>query len=160
MGAPVLHAEVLGNLAFRYARRAGDPDAAFARAEVRLDLRVTNNRVAAAPMEGRAVLSRWDASRGELDHQSSTQPPHVHARALATCLGLPMDRLRFVVPDVGGGFGAKLGFYAEDAICARLWMPAGRPCLWVEGRSEGFLPPPTAATTSSVSSWRRRRTGA
>src|SRR4029450_10842495 len=39
----------------------------------------------------------------------------------------------------GGGFGAKLGFYAEDVICALCSMRTGRPCAWSEGRSESFL---------------------
>lgn len=136
--APVLHTGAPGNLAFRLRLTGGDADRAFARAEVVLRRRVTNNRVAPVPLEGRAVLSEFEAASGRLLHHSSSQLPHVHARSLAACLGFPLHKLRLVAPDIGGGFGAKLGFYAEDVLCALLAMRTGRPCAWVEGRSEGF----------------------
>src|SRR5262249_56955278 len=52
---------------------------------------------------------------------------------------LPLHKLRLDAPDIGGGFGSKLGFYAEDVLCALLAMRTGRPCAWKEGRGEGFL---------------------
>jgi carbon-monoxide dehydrogenase large subunit len=85
------------------------------------------------------VLSEFDASSGRLTHYASSQLPHVHARALGKCLDLPLHKLRLVTPDIGGGFGAKLGFYAEDVICALLSMRTGRSCAWSEGRGEAFL---------------------
>src|SRR5262249_56097100 len=89
--------------------------------------------------EGRAVLSDFDSRADRLTHHTSSQLPHVHARSLGKCLGLPLHKLRLVVPDIGGGFGAKLGFYAEDVICALLSMRTGRPCAWKEGRGESFI---------------------
>jgi carbon-monoxide dehydrogenase large subunit len=138
-GAPCLHEAVPRNIAYRYRRAAGDMDRAFAEAEVVVRRRLINNRVTAAPLEGRAVLSDFDARAGRLTHHTSSQLPHAHARSLAECLGLPLHKVRLVVPDVGGGFGAKLGFYAEDVIGALLSMRTGRPCAWAEGRGESFL---------------------
>src|SRR5262249_25041740 len=54
--APRLHDAVQSNIAYRYRRTAGDTDRAFAEAEVVVRRRFANNRVAAAPLEGRAVL--------------------------------------------------------------------------------------------------------
>ena len=138
-GAPCLHEAVPRNIAYSYRRAAGDIDRAFAEAEVVVRRRLTNSRVTAAPLEGRAVLSAFDIRTGRLTHHTSSQLPHAHARSLGECLGLPLHRLRLVAPDVGGGFGAKLGFYAEDVICALLSMRTGRPCAWAEGRRESFL---------------------
>jgi aerobic carbon-monoxide dehydrogenase large subunit len=138
-GAPRLHDAVPSNIGFRYRRSGGDIGRAFAEAEVIVRRRLTNNRVTAAPLEGRAMLSDFDAVAGRLTHHTSSQLPHVHARSLSECLGLPLHKLRLVAPDIGGGFGAKLGFYAEDVICAILSMRTGRPCAWAEGRSESFL---------------------
>lgn len=137
--APVLHPGGEGNRAFLYARQGGHPDRAFDRADLRLALRLTGNRLAPAAMEGRAVLARIDAASGMPELWSSTQLPHVHARALAGCLGLPLNRLRYRVPAVGGGFGGKLALYAEEVIVAALAQRTGRACLWTEGRAEGFL---------------------
>jgi aerobic carbon-monoxide dehydrogenase large subunit len=138
-GAPRLHHEVPSNIAFRFRRAGGDVARAFSEAEVIIRRRLTNNRVTAAPLEGRAVLSDFDAKAGRLTHYTSSQLPHAHARSLAECLALPLHKVRLIAPDIGGGFGAKLGFYAEDVICALLSMRTGRPCAWAEGRGEGFL---------------------
>ncbi len=136
--APVLHAGASRNLAFRTEFASGDVDRALAEADIVVQRRIRNNRVAPVPLEGRAVLSAFDTASGHLLHHTSTQLPHVHARSLAACLGFPLHKLRVVAPDVGGGFGAKLGFYPEDVLCALLTIRTGRPTAWVEGRSEGF----------------------
>ena len=138
-GAPRLHDAVPGNIAFRFARAGGNVARAFAKAGVVIRRRLTNSRATAAPLEGRAVLSDFDSPADRLTHHTSSQLPNVHARSLGQCLGLPLHKLRLVVPDIGGGFGAKLGFYAEDVICALLSMRTGRPCAWKEGRGESFL---------------------
>jgi carbon-monoxide dehydrogenase large subunit len=138
-GAPRLHEAVARNVAFRYHRGGGDVARAFAEAEVVIRRRFTNNRVTAATLEGRAVLSHFDVRTGRLTHHTSTQLPHAHARFLGACLAFPLHKLRLVAPDIGGGFGAKLGFYAEDVLCALLSMRTCRPCAWAEGRKESFL---------------------
>src|SRR5262245_6230494 len=137
--APCLHDAAPGNIAFRFHRAGGHIARAFAEADCVIRQRLTNNRVTAAPLEGRAVLSAFDRRSGRLTHYTSSQLPHTHARSLAACLGFPLHKLRLVAPDIGGGFGAKLGFYAEDVLCALLSIRNGRPCGWLEGRRESFL---------------------
>src|SRR5262245_45584901 len=137
--APRLHESVPGNIAFRFHRTGGHIDRAFAEAECVIRRRLTNNRVTAAPLEGRAVLSDFNNKSSQLTHYTSSQLPHAHARSLADCLGFPLHKLRLIAPDIGGGFGAKLGFYAEDVLCALFSIRTGRPCAWREGRREGFL---------------------
>jgi len=138
-GAPRIHDAIAGNIAYRFRRGGGKIDSVLANCEVSLRRRFTNNRVTAAPLEGRAVMSDFDVHTGALTHHTSSQLPHAHARFLGHCLSLPLHKLRLLVPDIGGGFGAKLGFYAEDVLCAFLSMRTGRPCAWIEGRSESFL---------------------
>jgi carbon-monoxide dehydrogenase large subunit len=138
-GAPRLHDEAPSNIAFRYRRAGGDVARAFAEADLVIRRRLTNNRVTAASLEGRAVLSDFDVRSGHLTHYTSSQLPHAHARALGNCLGLPLHKLRLVAPDIGGGFGGKLAFYAEDVLCALLSMRTGQPCAWMEGRRESFV---------------------
>ena len=50
-------------------------------------------------------------------------------------LGIAEDKLRVVAPDVGGGFGAKLQVYGEEALVLAL-AAARAPVKWVETRSE------------------------
>ena len=137
-GAPLLHGEK-GNIAVRSLRKSGDFERAKKTADIVIERRLTNNRLAPSSMEGRAAMSTFDPVTRELSHHSSSQLPHVHARALATCLDLPMSKLHFISPDVGGGFGGKLGFYPEDVIVARAAMITGRVCAWIESRAEGMI---------------------
>ncbi|MEI9406444.1 xanthine dehydrogenase family protein molybdopterin-binding subunit [Mesorhizobium argentiipisi] len=138
-GAAQLHDALPNNIGYQFRREGGHVDRALADAEVVVRRRLTNNRVAPAPLEGRVVLSEFALASGRLVHHTSSQLPHVHARSLGACLGLPLHKLRLVAPDIGGGFGAKLCFYAEDVICAVLSMRTGRACAWAEARGESFL---------------------
>ena len=76
--------------------RGGRRRATFAEAEVVVRRRLTNNRVAPAPLEGRVVLSEFDPASGRLVHHTASQLPHVHARSLGACLGLPLRKLQLV----------------------------------------------------------------
>ena len=52
---------------------------------------------------------------------------------------MPPEKIRFVCPDVGGGFGLRNNLYPEQA--AILWAAkrVGRPVKWTNDRSEAFL---------------------
>ena len=60
------------------------------------------------PMEGKGVLARWDADDQSLLVHTSTQTSTSVRQAIAAKLGLPVDRVEVVTPDVGGGFGVKI----------------------------------------------------
>ena len=44
-----------------------------------------------------------------------------------------------ITPDVGGGFGAKIGADPEHALVAWLAQQVGRPVRWSETRSENMV---------------------
>ena len=136
--APRLH-DSDDNIAVKQVKTQGDYEGAKVTADVVVKRRITNNRCAPSPLEGRAVLSLYDPVLDHLTHYTSTQLPHVHARALATCLGFPVNKLRLISPDVGGGFGAKLGFYAEDVLVAFAAKTTGQACVWLQSRVENTI---------------------
>ena len=51
-------------------------------------------------------------------------------------IGIAENKLRIVAPEVGGGFGAKLNVYVEEALCAHLAMRLKAPIKWIESRRE------------------------
>ena len=53
-------------------------------------------------------------------------------------LGISEHDLRVVAPDVGGGFGAKLSTYGEEALVVALARKLQRPVKWIETRSENM----------------------
>ncbi len=122
------------NVAF--ATSLGGDEDALAGADVVVRSRFLNQRLAAVPLEGNAILA-VPAGDG-LEVWVSSQAPHRVRDDIAEFLGLPEALVRVVAPDVGGGFGAKLVPYPEHLVVARLARETGRPVRWVETRSEGM----------------------
>src|ERR671928_15579 len=104
-------------------------------AEVKVPLRLINQRLVSNFMETRGVLAQWNAATGELTVWSSTQIPHLVRLELARVLGVAESTLRVIAPEVGGGFGSKQNFYPEEMIVAALSMRLNQPLKWIEERS-------------------------
>ncbi len=123
------------------ARRFGDAaavDAAFAAAAHVVTVQADNQRVAPVSLEPRAVIA-WPDADDRLQVRMSNQMPTGIRNNLAALLGLPQERVRVSVGDVGGGFGMKTGLYPEDVVVAHAAMTLRRPVRWVPGRQEDFL---------------------
>ena len=138
--APLVHADVPGNVAARLVQSVGDPDAMFASAPHVVRETLLMDRGAAMPMECRGVLARWDAHEGLLTCWISTQGPIPIRNGLAAIFHLPEHKVRVIAPDVGGGFGTKIMmFYPEEILTPYAAMHLGRPVKWIEDRREHFI---------------------
>jgi aerobic carbon-monoxide dehydrogenase large subunit len=107
-------------------------------ADVVVEARFVNQRLAPAPMETNAIAVVPD-TEGGYTVWVSTQVPFDVRDDVAEALRVKKSDVRTIAPDVGGGFGAKLQIYPEYlavAVAARL---LGRPVRWSESRSESML---------------------
>ncbi|MEK6988349.1 MAG: molybdopterin cofactor-binding domain-containing protein [Candidatus Thermoplasmatota archaeon] len=138
-GAPQLHVEAPGNVAFQWNIAGGDVDSVFKQADVVLTHRFVNQRLQPAAMEPRAAVAQYDPGTKELTLHVTSQNPHIHRLLLSLILNLPEHRSHVIAPDVGGGFGSKLPCYPWEAVVSHLAMRLGRPVKWVEDRTENFL---------------------
>jgi carbon-monoxide dehydrogenase large subunit len=139
-GAPLLCDEATGNVAAEMRHGSSDDaTAAFARAAHVVALDVNNQRVVALTIEPRSVLAARDAETGRLTIRMSTQMPSGVRDSVCAAIGLPKEKVRVVVGDVGGGFGMKTGAYPEDIAVAYAALQVDRPVKWVADRSEEFL---------------------
>jgi carbon-monoxide dehydrogenase large subunit len=138
-GAPQLYDDVPHNTAYTWTRKRGEPDAAFAAAEVTVTQKMTNQRLASISLETRGVLAQPDPLSGGLTVYTSTQNPHSVRAEIAKTLGLSEIDIRVVAPEVGGGFGAKISSYPEEMIVAALARKLNRPVKWIESRGENLL---------------------
>ena len=114
-------------------------EAGFARAARVARIETVNNRVVIAAMETRGALGLHDAATGRLTLHTVTQMPHGLKQELAHVFHLPEERIRVVVGDVGGGFGAKNSLYPEHVLVLWAARKLGRPVRWMGERSEAFL---------------------
>lgn len=137
-GAPLLYDNAAHNIAVNETHKQGDIDAAFQNAPVVVKQRIRSQRLSGVPMEPRAVAAQPDPTTGGLTVWSSTQAPHWNRRAVAGALKLAQSQVRVIAPEVGGGFGVKIGAYPEDLIVSALAYSLKRPVKWVETRGEHF----------------------
>jgi aerobic carbon-monoxide dehydrogenase large subunit len=112
-------------------------DTPFDACEVVVSRDIVNQRVACLPMEGRATAATF--SGGKLTVWHSSQNAQLCRLILAGVLGMAPDQIRVVVPDVGGGFGAKVGIDRDAIIVAWAARKTGRALRWAETRSENLV---------------------
>ena len=115
----------------------GSDDAVFEGCEVVIEHDFVNQRVAGCPLEVRSAAAAWDGDR--LVQFASTQAPHGVKGTLAAWHGLEESQVRVVAPDVGGGFGPKIGAYPEEVLLGWIARQVGRPVRWTETRSENMV---------------------
>jgi aerobic carbon-monoxide dehydrogenase large subunit len=136
-GAALVHSKFNTNKVCEWSLGGGDLEQGFADADVIIERRIVNHRIAGAAIEPRGVLAEFRADR--LTVYSSTQVPHFLRLFLSILLGISEDRIRVIAPEVGGAFGSKLQIYAEEIGCAWASRKLGRPVKWIETRSEGMM---------------------
>jgi carbon-monoxide dehydrogenase large subunit len=134
-----LHEAAADNVLLRWRRSEGDVAGAFGVAHAVVQAQIRMPRLIAAPIEPRAVLASYDATVDVLTLRLSAQDTHRQLAGLSTVLRRPPERLRIVVPDVGGAFGSKGVPQAETAAIALAVLRVGRPVKWEESRTESSL---------------------
>jgi aerobic carbon-monoxide dehydrogenase large subunit len=133
-GETVIHEALGTNKVHEWSLGGGDVEAGLRDADVVVERRIVNHRIAGAAIEPRGVLAEDRA--GNLTVWSSTQVPHFLRLFLALLLNISQDRVRVIAPEVGGGFGSKLQIYGEEVFCAWAARKLGRPIKWVATRSD------------------------
>jgi aerobic carbon-monoxide dehydrogenase large subunit len=123
----------------RWRRTSGDVEGAFAAADVVAGGRYGLPRLAAAPMETRGALASYDPEADLLTLWCSAQDTHRQLNGLSHVLDRAAERLRVIVPDVGGAFGSKGVIAPEAALAAVAAMRLGCPVKWTEDRRENLL---------------------
>ena len=141
--APVIRDDLAGrtdNHIFDW--EAGDKaatDAVFARADVVVSQDMVYPRSHPAPLETCGAVADYDPVDGRLTLYETTQAPHAHRTLYALVAGIPEHKIRVVAPDIGGGFGNKVGIY-PGYVCAVVGsIVTGKPVKWVEDRSENLM---------------------
>jgi len=112
-------------------------DTPFDACEVVVEQDIVNQRVACLPMEGRTTAATYE--NGKLTVWASSQNAQLSRLILAGALGMAPDQIRVVVPDVGGGFGAKVGIDRDTITIAWAARKTGRAMRWAETRSENLV---------------------
>jgi len=150
-GAPVIREDLQGqdegahgerihpNHIFRW--DVGDAkatDKAFDGAPVTVSEDITYQRVHPCPLETCGCVSDFDKIAGELTIYLTSQAPHVVRTVVSMLSGIAESKVHVIAPDIGGGFGNKVGVY-PGYVCAIVGsIVLGRPVKWIESRVENL----------------------
>ncbi|MFY7916305.1 MAG: aerobic carbon-monoxide dehydrogenase large subunit, partial [Rubrivivax sp.] len=149
--APVIREDLAGKTSGAHGPRehhnhiftwdAGDKsaaDAAFAAAPVTVKEHIFYPRVHPCPLETCGCVASFDPVRGELTTYMTSQAPHVVRTVVSLLSGIPESKVRIVSPDIGGGFGNKVGVYPGYVCAIVASIVLGKPVKWVEDRVENI----------------------
>jgi aerobic carbon-monoxide dehydrogenase large subunit len=113
-------------------------DEAFNQAEVTIKELISYHRTHPSPLETCQSLAAFDKVKGELTLYGTFQAPHV-IRTVASLLSkIPEHKIHVIAPDIGGGFGNKVGAYSGYICSIVASIVTGRPVKWVEDRMENL----------------------
>jgi carbon-monoxide dehydrogenase large subunit len=140
-GAPQVWPDQAGNVLFDVP--IGDKkatEAAFAKAHAVAEISIVNPRIVTNFMETRAVVCEYDAKRDHLTLTIGSQGSHRLREILCgMVLKIPMEKMRVICPDVGGGFGTKLFPYREYALAAFAARELRKTVKWAADRADHFM---------------------
>ena len=137
--SPLLFEELGTNVLYHREDAYGDVDAAFARADLVVSEKFTQERMANVPLEGRAILADFRVASRELVIDVAHQNPHALRLSVAALLDHPADLVTVRCGDIGGSFGQKAYTSREEiAVCVAA-RQLGRPVKWIEDRVENLL---------------------
>jgi carbon-monoxide dehydrogenase large subunit len=113
-------------------------DAAFGKADVTIKEMISYQRCHPSPLETCQCVASFDKVKGELTLWGTFQAPHVIRTVASLISPIPEHKIHVISPDIGGGFGNKVGAY-PGYICAIVAsIVTGQPVKWVEDRIENL----------------------
>ncbi len=118
--------------------RAAEADAGIAAAETVVSIDLIQNRLVGNPMEPRVALAQWDGERFTL-HSPTQGVIRVRESLAKIVFKMPLEKLRVISPDVGGGFGLRGKLFPESAMVLWAARRLGRPVKWRADRTETFV---------------------
>ena len=149
--APVLREDLAGKMTGAHGPRkhhnhifewtVGDKDltdAAFKKAEVTIKEMISYHRTHPSPLETCQCVCSFDKIKGELTIWGTFQAPHVIRTVVALIAKIPEHKIHVISPDIGGGFGNKVGAYPGYICAAVASIVTGKPVKWVEDRIENL----------------------
>jgi 2-furoyl-CoA dehydrogenase large subunit len=138
--APILHPDIGTNIINHREIRYGDPDDAFAQADVIVKERFSFPKYSSTPMETFAVIAQHEPIEDIITIYSNFQGPFTMHPVSAAALRIPENRLRFIVPpDIGGGFGIKSSMFPQMVMTALAAKKTGVPVKYIEDRMEHLM---------------------
>ncbi|MFN4282725.1 MAG: xanthine dehydrogenase family protein molybdopterin-binding subunit [Alphaproteobacteria bacterium] len=139
--APVVWDELGSNVALHWeSQESSISEEIFKKAHKVVELELTNNRLVGNPMEPRCAVAHHDAATGRTTLYAPSQGGRRVVNAISKdILGTPLQNLRMISGDTGGGFGIRSKTYPELVMMVWAARQQTRPLKWRADRGETFV---------------------
>ncbi len=139
-GAPILHPNLGTNVINHRELHYGDPDTAFAQADVIVGEKFFFPKYSSTPLETFAVIAQYEPMEDIITIWSNFQGPFTMHPVSVAALRTVENRLRFIVPpDIGGAFGIKSSMFPQMVMTALAAKKTGVSVKFVEDRMEHLM---------------------
>jgi len=113
-------------------------DRVFDDAEIVVREDILNPRVHPCPLETCGCVASFDKVKGNMTVYITSQAPHIVRTVVTLLSGIPESKVRVISPDIGGGFGNKVGVYPGYVAAIVSSIVLGRPVKWIESRQDNL----------------------
>ncbi|UCD71658.1 MAG: xanthine dehydrogenase family protein molybdopterin-binding subunit [Syntrophobacterales bacterium] len=138
--SPILHDNIGSNIYSHRLFKYGNPEKAYEEADLVVKGKFLFPKYGSTPIETYAVIASYNPYNEEFVIYNNYQGPFVTHFLVALALGIPENKMRWIVPtDIGGGFGTKTGMYPYIALIALAAKKTGMTVKWLEDRREHLL---------------------
>jgi carbon-monoxide dehydrogenase large subunit len=150
--APVLREDLAGKTAGAHGPRRhhnhiftweqGDREATetvLAGAPVVAEEMIYYHRTHPCPLETCGCVASMDKITGKLTLWGTFQAPHAVRTVASLISGIAEHNIRVISPDIGGGFGNKVGVYPGYVCSIVASIVTGRPVKWIEDRMDNLM---------------------
>jgi carbon-monoxide dehydrogenase large subunit len=108
-------------------------------ADVVAEEMVYYHRTHPCPLETCGCVASMDKVTGKLTLWGTFQAPHVVRTVASLLSGIEEHNIRVVSPDIGGGFGNKVGVYPGYVCSIVASIVTGKPVKWIEDRMDNLM---------------------
>ncbi|MEM6489249.1 MAG: molybdopterin cofactor-binding domain-containing protein, partial [Pseudomonadota bacterium] len=113
-------------------------EAVLAEADVVAEEMVYYHRTHPCPLETCGCVASMDKVTGKLTLYGTFQAPHAVRTVASLISGIAEHNIRVISPDIGGGFGNKVGVYPGYVCSIVASIVTGKPVKWIETRQENL----------------------
>ncbi|MDJ0628954.1 MAG: aerobic carbon-monoxide dehydrogenase large subunit [Rhodobacter sp.] len=114
-------------------------EAVLAEADIVAEEMVYYHRTHPCPLETCGCVASMDKVTGKLTLWGTFQAPHAVRTVASLISGIAEHNIRVISPDIGGGFGNKVGVYPGYVCSIVASIVTGKPVKWVEDRMENLM---------------------
>ena len=111
----------------------------IANADVVAEASMYYHRTHPCPLETCGCVASMDKVNGKLTLWGTFQAPHAIRTVVSLISGIEEHNIRVISPDIGGGFGNKVGAYPGYVCSVVASIVTGKPVKWIEDRMDNLM---------------------